>query len=245
MPSGTNEGATVPRLLVVMEAGPLSNLVTFVLDHGRYERRKVHTVAEAETAIRSWQPHLAVVDLELEGGKGLELIRREMGGGRRLPVIALARRGDMKSKLAAYERGVDDILTVPFAPEELVARALGLMRRVYEVSIDFVPAVRIGELTLDLLEREVHADRQRLKLTSLELALLYLLAANPGEVLTREMILNSLWGDDFAAGSNVVDRHVRNLRVKLRDDWRRPRYVATVAGTGYRFLPGTAAIKTR
>jgi DNA-binding response OmpR family regulator len=83
----------------------------------------------------------------------------------------------------------------------------------------------------------VRAGGTTLHLTSLEQSLLYLMAANAGRLLTREEILDHLWGVDFVAESNVVDRHVRNLRAKLRDDWRRPRYIATVAGRGYRFLP--------
>lgn len=237
MAGPTNERAH-PRLLVVMEDGPLRSLVTFVLDHGRYEARMASTLSEAESAVRAWRPHLAVVDLDLEGGASSELIRREMGNGERLSVIALLRRADLRSRLAAYQRGAEDMLGIPFAPEELVVRAIAVMRRVHGVTIDFLPTLTIGDLVLDLLEHEVHVGRRRLKLTSLELTLLYLLAANPGQVLTREMILTSLWSDDFTAGSNVVDRHMRNLRVKLGDDWRKPRYVATVSGVGYRFLQG-------
>jgi DNA-binding response OmpR family regulator len=83
----------------------------------------------------------------------------------------------------------------------------------------------------------VRAGSTELHLTSLEQSLLYLLAANAGRLVTREQILDNLWGVDYAAGSNVVDRHVRNLRTKLQDDWRRPRFIATVPGRGYRFLP--------
>ncbi len=79
--------------------------------------------------------------------------------------------------------------------------------------------------------------RSELHLTALEQSLLYLLAANAGRLLTRDEILDHLWGTDYMAESNVVDRHIRNLRVKLRDDHRRPRYIATVAGHGYRFMP--------
>jgi DNA-binding response OmpR family regulator len=83
----------------------------------------------------------------------------------------------------------------------------------------------------------VRSGSTELHLTSLEQSLLYLLAANAGRLVTREQILDNLWGVDYAAESNVVDRHVRNLRTKLHDDWRRPRFIATVPGRGYRFLP--------
>ena len=96
--------------------------------------------------------------------------------------------------------------------------------------------ISIGELEIDLLHRRVHVDGHDLHLTALELSLLYLLAANAGRVLTRDEILDHVWGADYAAESNVVDRHIRDLRAKLRDDWRRPRYIATVPGKGYKFL---------
>ena len=99
------------------------------------------------------------------------------------------------------------------------------------------PVLRLGALEIDLLNRRVRAGASDLHLTSLEQSLLYLLAANAGRLLTRDEILDHLWGADYAAESNVVDRHVRNLRAKLGDDWRRPRYIATVPGRGYRFLP--------
>ena len=152
-------------------------------------------------------------------------------------MIALTRRGDLKTKLAAFERGVDDILTVPFSPEELVARVLALMRRTYRDALAFTPVIHVGELEIDILSRSVRVGGHELHLTSQEQSLLYLLAANAGRLLTRDEILDHLWGVDFVAESNVVDRHVRNLRAKLQNDWHRPRYIATVPGRGYRFVP--------
>ena len=100
----------------------------------------------------------------------------------------------------------------------------------------FTPVIRAGELEIDILHRRVRVDGHDVHLAPLELGLLYLLAANAGRVLTRDEILDDLWGGDYAAESNVVDRQVRRLRAKLQDDWRRPRYIATVPGKGYRFL---------
>jgi len=100
----------------------------------------------------------------------------------------------------------------------------------------FTPVIRFGEMEIDILHRRVRVDGQDLHLTPLELSLLYLLAANPGRILTRDEILDHLWGGDYAAESNVVDRQIRTLRAKLQDDWRRPRYIATVPGKGYRFV---------
>lgn len=106
--------------------------------------------------------------------------------------------------------------------------------------VALTPVLRLGALEIDILNRRVMAGGRELHLTALEQSLLYLLAANAGRLLTRDEILDYLWGADHAAESNVVDRHVRNLRIKLADDWQRPRYIATVPGQGYRFLPTAA-----
>ena len=161
-----------------------------------------------------------------------------------MPLIALTRRGDLKTKLAAFEGGVDDILTVPFSPEEFVARTLAIMRRTYGETIAFTPVLRLGDLEIDILNRRVTAGHTELHLTAIEQSLLYLLAANAGRLLTRDEILDHLWGVDYVAESNVVDRHIRNLRIKLQNHSRRPRYIATVAGRGYRFVPTAAAPST-
>lgn len=100
----------------------------------------------------------------------------------------------------------------------------------------FAPVIRFGDLEIDLLQRRAIVAGHHLRLTPLELSLLYVLAANAGRVLTRDEILDHVWGGDHVAESNVVDRQVRNLRAKLRDDWRRPRYIATVPGKGYQFV---------
>jgi two-component system alkaline phosphatase synthesis response regulator PhoP len=104
-----------------------------------------------------------------------------------------------------------------------------------EVAV-FTPVIRVGELEIDILHRRVRVDGHDLRLTPLELSLLYLLAANAERVVTRDEILDHVWGGDYAADSNVVDRHIRDLRAKLQDDWRRPRYIATVPGKGYQFV---------
>jgi DNA-binding response OmpR family regulator len=109
----------------------------------------------------------------------------------------------------------------------------------------FTPVIRLGELEIDLLHRRVRVEGDDLHLTPLELSLLCLLAANAGRMLTRNEILDEVWGSDYAAGSNVVDRHVRNLRAKLGDDWRRPRYIATVPGQGYCFVLTTRSCHSR
>ena len=104
------------------------------------------------------------------------------------------------------------------------------MRRTYREAVVFTPVLRLGDLQIDILNRRVRAGDTELHLTSLEQSLLYLLAANAGRLLTRDEILDHLWGADYVAESNIVDRHIRNLRVKLQDHSRRPRYIIRFRG---------------
>jgi DNA-binding response OmpR family regulator len=225
------------RVLLVLDRPVLIELIKMTLKHGVYTTRQVTAPAEVETAVSEWRPHLALVDMDRDGARVMALLGSTPVGGVRLPVIGLTRRGDLKTKLAAFDAGVDDILTVPFAPEELLARVIALVRRTYSDAVTFTPVIKIGELEIDILNRTVRAATSELHLTSLEQSLLYLLAANAGRVVSREEILDTLWGVDYVAESNVVDRQIRNLRARLHDDWREPRFIATVPGRGYRFLP--------
>jgi DNA-binding response OmpR family regulator len=228
------------RVLLVVDQPLLAEVIKLALGHGPYATRTAPTVEDAAAAIADWQPHLAVVDMDLANGDLLDRLGAASSGATRTPVVALTRRGDLATKLAAFDQGVDDILVVPFSPEELVARILVVVRRSYRTAISFTPVLRLGELEIDLLNRRVRVGDHDLQLTALDQGLLYLLAANAGRVVTRDEILDHLWGADFVAESNVVDRHVRTLRAKLQNDWRRPRYIATVPGKGYRFVPTTA-----
>ena len=227
------------RVLIVEDQRLVIELIQLTLSHGGFVTRAAGNAVEAAAVLSEWQPQLAVINMDLGGDHFLQ----EIGGGvglrsdGRLPTIALTRRGDLRNKLAAFRQGADDILTIPFPPEELLARALAVAERAYGTVVPFQPVLRMGDLEIDILSRRVRAGSSEIHLTGLEQALLYLLAANAGQVLTREEILDTLWGVDHVAESNVVDRHVRSLRIKLQNDWRRPRFIATVPNRGYRFIP--------
>ncbi len=224
------------RVIVLTEQRLIAEMVKLTLNHGVYVARVARDVEEAEDLLREWRPHLAIVDMDSGGGQFLTKLGRP-GQGTRLPILALTRRGDLKTKLAAFDQGVDDIMTIPISPEELLARVIVITRRSLGTNVSINPVLRLGELEIDILNRQVRAGSSELHLTGLEQSLLYLLAANAGQIVTRDEILDALWGVDFIAESNVVDRHVRSLRDKLQDDWRKPRFIATVPGRGYRFVP--------
>ena len=236
MPSQTLTLGGPARALLVIDQPPVAQAVRGALN-GRYTTRVAGGPAGALAALEDWQPHLVVLDMDTVGNAILERHAEAVLQGGRLPVIALTRCPDLKSKLAAFKRGVDDILTLPFVPEELVARVQAILRRTYRDAAMFTPVLRQGDLEIDIVKRRVRAGKTELHLTRLEQSLLYFLAANAGRVLTRDEILDHLWGVDYVARSNVVDRHVRNLRLKLQSHHHRLRYIATVPRRGYRFLP--------
>jgi DNA-binding response OmpR family regulator len=225
------------RVLVLIDQHMISEVINLTLNHGVYVTRAAAKMADAIALLKDWQPHLAVIDMDLAGDQFMKQIgAAEPAAGERLPVLALTRRGDLKTKLAAFEQGVDDIMTVPFSPEELLARVLAITRRTYGATVKLTPIIKVGELEINILDRQVKAGSSELHLTGVEQSLLYLLAANAGRLLTRNDIMDALWGVDYVAESNVVDRHIRNLRAKLQNDWRKPRFIATVPGRGYRFV---------
>ncbi|MDP9251217.1 MAG: response regulator transcription factor [Chloroflexota bacterium] len=215
------------------------DLITMTLNHGLFVVRAAHNLAEAERLLADWHPHLTVIDMDHDDSTALlQVIGASNNMARSsLPVLGLTRRGDLRTKLRAFELGVDDIMAMPFSPEELLARSIVVTRRASGIDRPIVPTVKLGEIEIDIVNRQVRAGTSIVHLTGIEQSLLYLLASRNGQVVTRDEILDAIWGTDFVSESNIVDRHVRSLRIKLQNDYRHPRFIATVPGRGYRFIP--------
>ena len=228
-PRTTQHGA---RVLLVMER-VLANLVDLTLRHGRYTTQHATDLAEGRRILHEWEPQLVILDIDRYDGF-IEVVGRAANGAR-TPTLAFTRRRDTGVKLSAFERGVDDIFEVPFTLDEIVARSFALIRRAHGIEVGLVPTIRFERMEVDLLKGTVKVGDKDLRLGPLQQTLLYLLAANPGRTLSRELLLQSIWGEEFEIESNVVDRHIRELRVKLGDSWRVPQFIETVAGQGYRF----------
>ena len=227
------------RALVLYDRPLVVDLIELTLNHGLFVVRAASNLAEAEAILADWRPHLSVVDMDSEDAAQLMLRLGTSNSMRqsRTPVLGLTRRGDLKTKLKAFELGVDDILTVPFSPEELLARSIVIGRRASGIDLPIVPTIKLGEIELDIVHRMVRAGDSVIHLTGIEQSLMYLLASRAGKVVTRDEILDAVWGTDFLSESNIVDRHIRSLRIKLQNDYRHPRFIATVPGEGYRFIP--------
>ena len=235
----SNPEVEAHRALVLHDLPLVVDLIELTLNHGIFVVRAARNLEEAEAILAEWRPQLAVIDMDHDDSTAL---LGRIGASNTLtrsvtPALGLTRRGDLKTKLRAFDLGVDDILTVPFSPEELLARALVITRRATGADRPIVPTIRIGEMEIDIVSRVVRAGDSVVHLSGIEQSLLYLLASRAGRVVTREEILDAVWGTDFLAESNIVDRHIRSLRIKLQNDYRRPRFIATVPGKGYRFIP--------
>ena len=227
------------RALVLHDNQLIVDLIELTLNHGLFVVRAVHSLDEATASLSEWPPHLTVIDMDHDDSNA---VLERLGASNTLtrsasPVLGLTRRGDLKTKLHAFDLGVDDILTVPFSPEELLARSIVITRRATGTARPILPTIRLGEIEIDIVSRQVRAGDSVVHLSGIEQSLLYLLASRGGQVVTREQILDIIWGTDFVAESNIVDRHVRGLRVKLQNSYRHPRFIATVPGKGYRFIP--------
>ncbi len=231
-----DDGAPSRVLIVITNA--LANLVAVTLRHGHYETRDAVDEATIRPLLRDWRPHLAIIDIDHHQAM-IDLVGGGLSKGG-MPVLAFTRKRDTSVKLDAYERGADDIIEVPFTLDEIIARPYALLRRSRGLAVPIVPTITLGgQLQVDLIAQTVKMNGgARLDLTPIQQTLLYILAANAGEVMTRETLLWNIWGNAFQIESNVVDRHVRELRVKLGDDWHTPKYIETVAGKGYRFRDG-------
>ena len=227
------------RALVLHDRQLVIDLIELTLNHGLFVVRAASSLADAEAILAGWRPHMAVLDMDHDDSTAL---LQRLGASNTLrqtsiPVLGLTRRGDLRTKLRAFDLGVDDVLTMPFSPEELLARSIVISRRASGTALPIVPTIRLGEMEIDIVNRQVRAGHSVVHLSGIEQSLLYLLASHSGRTVTREEILDAIWGTDFVAESNIVDRHVRSLRIKLQNDYRHPRFIATVPGQGYRFVP--------
>ncbi len=172
---------------------------------------------------------LLILDLMLPGLSGAELLRRLRQKGKRFPVLVLTARDATSEKVNTFEAGADDYLTKPFAFAELLARVKALLRRPPAQSSH---TVRVGDLEVDRLTQQVRRGGQRIELTAKEYALLEYLAAHPGRVLTRTMIIEHVWDESFEGLTNIVDVYVRHLREKVDEPHER-KLIHTVRGAGY------------
>jgi len=180
------------------------------------------------------KPELILVDLMMPGLNGMEVCRRLRSAGMKTPLIVLSAMAGEMDKVQLLEIGADDYVVKPFGARELLARIRAVLRR---ATADDNKTMEFGDVEVDLTRRVVSRSGSELKLTRAEYNLLTHFLQNPDRVLSRDMILNSVWGYDSFPHTRTVDAHVVRLRQKLEPDPGFPRHFLTVHGVGYRFVP--------
>jgi|SRR5580704_1354167 DNA-binding response OmpR family regulator len=180
------------------------------------------------------KPHLILVDLRMPRLSGTEVCKQLRARGMKTPLIVLSAASAELDKVQLLDIGADDYLVKPFGVRELLARIRAVLRR---ASPEETKVLEFGEVEVDLTRRVVRRAGQELKLTRAEYNLLTYFLQNPDRVLTRDAILNSVWGYDYSLHTRTVDAHVVRLRQKLEPEAGNPRHFLTVHGVGYRFLP--------
>jgi len=221
--------------ILIIEDDP--TMLRVLRDNFEYAGYRVFTAADGETGLNSaldGKPDLIVLDIMLPKINGYEICRLVRGQDLDMPIIMLTAKGQESDIVLGLNLGADDYVTKPFSLRELLARAAAFLRRRRHEE----PAVyTFGACRLDVAARTFHRDGRELTLTPREFDLLLLFLRRPGRALTRDEILNRVWGYDALVTGRTVDRFVTTLRQKIEPDPARPRYLRTVRHIGYKFEP--------
>lgn len=229
------------KILVVEDEPALQETLKYNLERAGYEVEVVGDGVEALETARSEPPDLILMDIMLPGMDGVEvtrILRHEIS----TPIIMLTAKDDEIDRVIGLEIGADDYLTKPFSMRELMARVKAQFRRLRLVKNEIKEQnasggnqLNFGNLIIDPVRREVTIDDDLLNLKPKEYDLLYYLAVHQGQVLSRDSILEKVWGWDFSGGSRTVDVHIRWLREKIETAPSNPERIITIRGVGYRF----------
>ena len=223
-------------LLVDDESSIIENLAPF-LERSGFEVNTASNGEEALAKIETEAPELVVSDVLMPKMDGRELLRSLRQVDNWIPVILLTQVGEAFERAVALEEGADDYINKPFEPHELVARIRAVLRRAKPGKPPLAAAWQLtcGDLSFDRRARRAYLHSEEVTLTPKALILLEYLMTHPDELVTRERLLDVVWGWDYPVGSRAVDTRVAELRRVLGDDAANPRYVETVPGQGYRF----------
>ena len=227
------------RVLLVEDDADIAEIVAL---HLRDEGYAVVHATDGPAGLRLLEQHAwdaLVLDLMLPGIDGLEICRRARSMERYTPIIITSARGSETHRVLGLEIGADDYLAKPFSVLELVARVRALLRRIDAMSR--IPAaagiVRVGELVISALEREVKLADELVALTPREFDLLFFFASNPGKVFSRSDLLDRVWGHRHSGYEHTVNTHINRIRAKIEVDPANPRRILTVWGRGYKLAP--------
>lgn len=227
-------GSEARRILLVEDEKNIRDAVAAYLERAGYWVTPAADGQEAVDAFSLHQFDLVILDLmlpRLPGEKVCRIIRDTSD----VPIIMLTAKGEVEDRIVGLELGADDYLIKPFSPRELVARVRALLRRAHIDSEPQLEVLDFGGLTIDLNGHKVLVNDEEVDLTASEFKLLTTLSRYPGRVYSRMELVEKVLGYDFEGYERTIDSHVKNLRAKIGDDPRNPRWIYTVHGVGYRF----------
>ena len=220
---------TTAHILLVEDEVKLARFLELELGSEGYRLTVAHDGIEGLTLARETSPDVAILDWMLPGLTGVELCRRLRATGNKIPIILLTAKDEVGDRVAGLDAGADDYLVKPFSIEELLARIRALLRRTHELDADLL---QFEDLSLHRLTREVFREQRAIDLTAKEFDLLAYLLSHPRQVVTRDQLLEKVWGYDFMGDSNIIEVYIRYLRLKL-EDHNEKRLIYTVRGVGY------------
>lgn len=224
-------------MAVILVIDDEENILNVVEAYLKAEGNTVHLARDGPqglAAFRRYQPDLVILDIMLPGMDGLEVLQQI----RRISdvyVLLLTAKSEEADRVIGLTVGADDYLTKPFSPRELAARVKAILRRGRNKALDEAQILNFRHLRIDVQKHEVYRDGQLIDLTLLEFRLLKALATYAGMVLSREQLLEQVWGYDFYGEDRVVDVHIGHIRQKLENDPSDPQFILTVRGVGYKF----------
>ncbi len=217
------------HILVVEDEVKLARFIELELSYEGYQVSVTHDGLSGLTAAREEHPDLVVLDWMLPGLSGLEICRRLRATGDKVPIILLTAKDEINDRVVGLDAGADDYLIKPFSIEELLARVRAHLRRNHEEDPD---VLQFEDLRLNRRTHEVHRGERLIELTAKEFDLLDYLLVHPRQVITRDRILEQVWGYDFMGDSNIIEVYIRYLRLKLETN-NEKRLIQTVRGVGY------------
>jgi DNA-binding response OmpR family regulator len=229
-------------VLVVDDEPTIAEIVSRYLERAGYRTRVAADGAHALRSVATQRPDLVVLDLMLPGIDGLEVMRRlaslalRQSNPERIPVILLTAKGEESDRVIGLRLGADDYVVKPFSPAELVARVDAVLRRV-DTSPAHEEPLEFGDLAIDPSARRVFVRGEEVQLTQREFDVLVFLARHPGQVFSRNQLMDAIWQYSFYTDTSTVTVHIRRLRAKIELDAAQPRHIETVWGVGYRFTP--------
>jgi DNA-binding response OmpR family regulator len=226
------------RILIVEDEHAVARGLEYGLKHEGFEVLWAETGQRALELVRERDPHLILLDIRLPDVSGFDVCRQLRAQGQRQPILMLTARDEELDKVLGLELGADDYVVKPYSLRELISRIRASLRRAYGELAAASPEdrIRFGDLALNLERLQVKRRGRFVDLTPTEFRLLRYLATHPGQPLSRDTLIEAVWGYDSDVGNDrTVDVHVRHLREKLEDDPANPRWLVTVRGVGYKF----------